>query len=448
MPWLTPPRPALLAVFLLLLPLPAVAVDAPLPAVLEGHAVLPAMTRIDPPADAPNLVRSSGKFTGPGNRRAGVEAAPGSQGGTLPVPGQPLQGISSLRRGPDGSLWGLSDNGFGAKANSADALLPIHRLRLNWQTGAVERLQTLWLSDPDRRFPWPVTLEGSETRYLTGADLDPESLVVTADGFWVGDEFGPWLLRFDRQGRLQALYETEVDGRVVRSPDHPQVRLPATPDQPAMFEVGRSRGFEGLTASADGTRLYALLEGPVWNEGQPERWADGKLRLRWLEFDPAAGRWTGQDRVYPLEAEGNAIGEATLLPDGRLLVLERDEGEGDAARACVHGQPATGCFRRPARFKRLYLLRMEGGDGSTLIKQGHVDLLAIPDPERRARQGGAGDRFRFPFATIESVVFLGDGRVVVANDNNLPFSAGRAPDRPDDTEFILLRIPALTAPVE
>lgn len=410
MPWLIPLRPALLAMFLLLLPLfpilPAAAVEAPLPAVLEGHAVLPALTRVDPPADAPDLVRSSGKFTGPGNRRAGVQEAAGSQGGTLPLPGQPVQGISSLRRGPDGSLWGLSDNGFGAKANSADALLPIHQLRLNWQSGAVERLQTLWLSDPDRRFPWPITLEGSETRYLTGADLDPESLVVTADGFWIGDEFGPWLLRFDRRGRLQALYETEVDGHVVRSPDHPQVRLPATPDQPALFEVGRSRGFEGLTASADGTRLY------------------------------------------PLEAEGNAIGEATLLPDGRLLVLERDEGEGDAAHACVQGQPATGCFRRPARFKRLYLLRMEGGDGSTLSKQGHVDLLAIPDPQQRARQGGSGNRFSFPFATIESVAYLGDGRVVVANDNNLPFSAGRAPDRPDDTEFILLRIPALTAPVE
>jgi hypothetical protein len=33
--------------------------------------------------------------------------------------------------------------------------------------------------------------------------------------------------------------------------------------------------------------------------------------------------------------------------------------------------------------------------------------------------------------------------IVVANDNNLPYSAGRKPNVQDDNEFILLRVPEL-----
>jgi hypothetical protein len=33
--------------------------------------------------------------------------------------------------------------------------------------------------------------------------------------------------------------------------------------------------------------------------------------------------------------------------------------------------------------------------------------------------------------------------IVVGNDNNLPFSAGRSLDKADDNEVILLRVPEL-----
>ena len=35
--------------------------------------------------------------------------------------------------------------------------------------------------------------------------------------------------------------------------------------------------------------------------------------------------------------------------------------------------------------------------------------------------------------------------IMVGNDNNLPFSAGRFLHRADDNEFILLRVPELLA---
>jgi len=35
---------------------------------------------------------------------------------------------------------------------------------------------------------------------LTGFDLDVESFVIAKDGtFWVGEEFGPYLLHFDKR---------------------------------------------------------------------------------------------------------------------------------------------------------------------------------------------------------------------------------------------------------
>ena len=69
------------------------------------------------------------------------------------------------------------------------------------------------------------------------------------------------------------------------------------------------------------------------------------------------------------------------------------------------------------------------------------DLLAIADPSHLAPavagdRGVGGDRFAFPFATIESLLPLPDGRVLVLNDNNFPFGRGRHAGAPDDSELI------------
>jgi hypothetical protein len=56
-----------------------------------------------------------------------------------------------------------------------------------------------------------------------------------------------------------------------------------------------------------------------------------------------------------------------------------------------------------------------------------------------------GDPFSFPLQSVESVEVLGATKLLVANDNNYPGSDGRwiARDRPDDTELIVVRVPAL-----
>ncbi|MBD2198989.1 MULTISPECIES: esterase-like activity of phytase family protein [Calothrix] len=131
-----------------------------------------------------------------------------ANGRTGPFPGQPIQGFSGVQFANSNSFYFLSDNGYGSKNNSADFLLRIQRLDPNFKgtengDGTVKVLDYIQLSDPDKKVPFKITNEGTSERFLTGADFDVESLIVDKDGsFWIGDEFGPYLLHFDRTGKL------------------------------------------------------------------------------------------------------------------------------------------------------------------------------------------------------------------------------------------------------
>jgi hypothetical protein len=427
------------------------------PATLAGHAWLGATAiSLAPPRDAPALFEVSGRFTGPQNRRidalgsvpAGSFISSGATrrltGLATPVKGQPVQGFSGIKSMGDGTYWATTDNGYGNRRNSPDALLMFHRIRPDWKTGGVEILETVFLSDPDRKLPYLIVNENTKERYLTGADLDPESIQPIGDQFWFGDEFGPYLVQVDRRGRVLALHETQVDGKPVRSPDHYAV---ASPPRSGNFVVDlqRSRGFEGLAASKDGRFLYGLLEGALWDEKEKKAEADaqGRSFLRILEFEVAAGRWTGRTWKYRLEDNAHNIGDFNLIDPTSGLVVERDNLEGTPEDVCA-GPPRADCYPRAAAFKRVYKVSLADADAEGFVKKvGYVDLLDIADPGGVARRGAKDGVFRFPFTTIENVDVVDAEHIVVGNDNNFPFSAGRRPNVQDDNELILLRVPEL-----
>ncbi|ALK10151.1 esterase-like activity of phytase family protein [Blastochloris viridis] len=424
------------------------------PATLAGHALIPAATSFTPPADAPADLAVSGKFAAPDRRRidalgtiAGTSflsdpAAPRATGFAVPIKGQPVQGFSGIKTMGDGTFLVLTDNGFGAKRDSVDTLLVAHRVRPDWKSGSVAMVETIHLRDPDRKVPFQITLEGTPTRYLTGADFDIESIQPIGDKLWFGEEFGPYLIRTDRTGKIEAVFDTLVDGKIARSPDHFQVLTPAVPGGKVDFTVRRSRGYEGMAASPDGKLLYPLLEGPLWDAGTGS-WesVDGKAVLRILEFSTAENKWTGRFWFYPLELAGNNIGDFNMIDPSMGLIIERDNGEGAEAQACPQGAARPDCFNVPARFKRVYKIELTDDTvGKPVRKVGYIDLMAIKDPKGLARQGGADGTFTFPFVTIEDVDRVDASHIVVANDNNFPYSAGRAPQKQDDNEFILLEV--------
>jgi glycerophosphoryl diester phosphodiesterase len=185
-------------------------------------------------------------------------------------------------------------------------------------------------------------------------------------------------------------------------------------DQP--FRVQASGGFEGLALSPDGTTLYPMLEKPL---------ADGPAGTLLIHaFDLAQRRYTGVRHLYPLESRGVSATDFVLFADGRGVVLERDNTQGD-----------------PLGFKSLQEVRLVG-DGLTVTKRRAVDLLRVDNPLHLTRQMagevGLGDPFAFPFITIEAVLVFDARHVGVLNDNNFPFSVGRhvRAGRPDDNEFI------------
>jgi len=371
---------------------------------LEARAVLPAETFAAGPP--------SGALIGPGP----------FNGITPPFASQPVQGISAVLPAGWGRYWLMPDNGYGAKTNSSDFLLRVYRARphfewpLGFGSGTVQILDWISLNDADENVPFAITNAAGE-RHLTGADFDIESMRRPGDGtIWFGEEFGPFLLHTDEDGTL---LEAPVPLPGVKSPQNPMLAPGEIANLPA------SGGFEGMAMSPDGSTLYPMLEKAITTDSDQSR--------RFIyEFDVASGSYTGDTWQYRMEAPGNAIGDLTQIDRHRMLVIERDSGQG-----------AT------ALFKRIYLvdLRKTDADGY-LLKRDLVDLMNIWDPFQislPARPGdlGLGTWFTFPFLTIESVLPLGNGRLLVINDNNFPFSAGRNPALPDDTELIRLRVPGL-----
>jgi hypothetical protein len=347
----------------------------------------------------------------------------GDNGVTPPFPSQPIPGFSAILDRGHGEFWAMPDNGYGSKANSGDFLLRVYRIRPDFETakggsGAVEIVDFIQLRDPDAEITFPLF---RSDRLLTGADLDIESLRVARDGsLWFGDEFGPFLLHTDTTGRV---LEAPIPLPGVQSPQNPFL-----PD-PDAWTIRASRGFEGTALSIDGKRLYPVLEGALRDDPDPRRRIVN-------EFDLRSRTYTGRTWQYRVDAgfPDAVIGDFTALDQHRFVLIERDDAQGADARQ-----------------KKVYRvdLRRVGADGY-LQKRLVVDLLRIRDPAGislppRPGEFGVGDPFSFPLQSVESLEVLGGERLLIASDNNYPFSDGRwsARDRPDDTELIVVRAPAL-----
>lgn len=401
---------------------------------LTGWARMPAATFADGP--------TSGQF------------AAANPYGTNPPPfagRQPVQGFSGVLAGPRRDVFHfLVDNGFGAQGNSADAVLRSYALRIDWRTrsggsGTVspadwhtgrERASfdvptRLQLNDAQRRLTVPIqadythyyNLAGNPAvdasiraqRLLTGADFDIESFRRDRWGhYWFGDEFGPYLVKTDMRGTV---LRSEIPLPGVYAPQHQDVVAGR-----AVANLPGSGGFEGLAINRSGDKLYTLLERTVAG--------DAAKTLRIDEFDIAREAYTGRRFVYPLDAQGSAIGDMVAVDDQRFVVLERN------------GSTVTS--PDPAPFKKVYLIDLEAvADGGVVRKTELVDLMQLADPHDLNGDGAA--RFTFPYVTIENVLILDERTLLVVNDNNFPYGGGRAAAS-DDTEFLRIRLPvSLTA---
>jgi hypothetical protein len=286
---------------------------------LEGFAMLPADTFAPGP--------TSGQFIAPAN------------GVMPPFAGkQPVQGVSSILRAPNGDFFVMSDNGFGSKPTSPDYVLRVYRVSPDFATaqggsGHITVKSFFTLHDPDRKLGFTIVADSAfypasnlevdpairTNRWLTGGDLDIESFREAHDGtLWFGDEFGPFLIHTDATGKV---LEAEFPLPGVKSPQNPYLGQ-ETPNLPG------SRGFEGMAIAPNGKTLYPMLEGSLTTD--PDQ-----RRLIINEFDLGTRQYTGKQWFYRLDAEistGQAIGDFTEVTKDTFLVIERDGQQGEPAQ--------------------------------------------------------------------------------------------------------------------
>ena len=165
--------------------------------------------------------------------------------------------------------------------------------------------------------------------------------------FWVGEEFGPYLLHFDAQGRLLS---PPVRHPVLRAPQNPQNAAPGPANLPS------SRGFESMTRNGDGSRLYLTTEASINSE--PD-----KRLLEIYEFDTRTEQYTGRTFKYAKDSSDSitggtnnatnifVTGDMTHVAGDRYIIIERDDFQGPPSSA-EPAAPEEALSVRPQRDRR------------------------------------------------------------------------------------------------
>ena len=283
-----------------------------------------------------------------------------------------------------GAYLGLPDRGPGGGTIAYDTRVQEFSVGVNSATGTISNLQltrTTPLTTGAQAFNGlnPTLLNGSPA--VLGRSLDPEGFAVGRNGnFYVADEYGPSVLEFTPSGSL------------VRSFAPPANLVPRQADTTLNFVDGRptittgrqdNRGYEGVTVSPDGSKLYAVLQAPLVNEGASNEGRRSR-NVRIVEYDTATGQ-AGRQLIYQLDdiaalnalvpgntfaatAQGRNIGISAIvaLNANEFLILERDN------RGVGVDDP-TGAI--PVASKRIYRIDISGATDVSGISLAGVNAL-------------------------------------------------------------------------
>lgn len=274
------------------------------------------------------------------------------------------------------------------------------------------------VNDADKSLTEPTTLV--QDAHAAGLLVHPYTF--RNEGLYLARDYNG-----DPEQEYRQFIQLGVDGYFTDFPatgdkvrDQAVQELVQSPDNPAVLagegaaNLARSRGFEGMAVSPDRTKLYPLLEGSVVG--------DPSTALRIYEFDLATQKYADElVGYYKLESPGNAIGDFTPINDTEYLVIERDNNQAAAAK-----------------LKKIFKVDFSEQDAAGYVEKTEVsDLLNIQDPDDLNEDGST--TFSFPFQTIEDVIVLDKDTILVANDNNYPFSVGRPPAI-DNNEILVLQL--------
>jgi hypothetical protein len=317
---------------------------------------------------------------------------------------QMLQGFSAtLKTDVNNQYYFLTDNGYGEKKNSADVLLRLYIANIDFssadkKSNTVVASKFINFRDPDKHLTFPIQADFShyyklesnpavdgtiiQNRLLTGADIDPESVQIDhAGNIWLGEEFGPFLIKLDASGKVML---PEISVPDVASPDNPNMIT-----KPNLPSTG---GFEGMAINPTGDILYPMLEATVMG--------DAEKSLRIYQFDTKTEQFADTFYRYQLDGE-TSIGDFIAINTHEFLVLERNDA------TLVNDNPV----------KKVYLIDINQISKAGFVqKRELVDLMRLDDPNDLNHDGKT--QYAFAYSHIENLLLIDSKTLLIANDNN------------------------------
>ncbi len=258
----------------------------------------------------------------------GVHAAPQFVNGlTIPATTIDATGVPGANAGRVGFFsdiyydpnrnewWGLSDRGPGGGTIPYETRVQRFTLDVDHASGAISNFRIAQTVKFTRADGTPFDGIAPNPTSSLGNALDPEGFVVNpvTGHFYVSDEYGPSLYEFDRQGVFVQAFAT---------PDRLVAKTGGVDDFGTTNTTGRrtNRGFEGLAVSADGAKVYAMLQSAMIDEG-----GSSGVMNRIVQFDTATYQ-ADRQFAYRMDTSGQGRGISALVAvnDTEFLVLERN----------------------------------------------------------------------------------------------------------------------------
>lgn len=306
---------------------------------------------------------------------------------------QPVGSFSALFPSQGSDSWlALSTGSFGNQQNSKDYLLTIQVLGLNWGNGNGDIYDPVILSDPKKKVSGTNIVNAStSTRYLTGADFNPQAFVQLSDSsFWVAEAYGPSLLHFRDNGQL-------LD---------------------APIPLSGAGALQGMGLIPGTKQLIIALHGQGSN-------------VVFRVFDAAKKTLGDPVSTYQLSDASHNVSDVAMVNGTQAVVIEQDSQQGAAAK-----------------FKMIFLVDLSVDPAK---KSPLADLLNIADPngiatsslfaEQPANGFGLSSPFKFPYMDVSAVYPVNDKTLLVVNNNHLPNGTARSANRADDSDFITIQVP-------
>ncbi|KAL4779810.1 esterase-like activity of phytase-domain-containing protein [Aspergillus varians] len=215
--------------------------------------------------------------------------------------------------------------------------------------------------------------------------LDSEGLVIDNEGyFWVSDEYGPYVYRFNRNGKMVlALQPPEAylprrNGTLSFNAASPPLYDPGLVTNPEDPKTGRNnnQGFEALTISPDGNTLHVMIQSALNQEGGPKK--KNRQPARVLQYDISNPSKPQYKHEY-----------AVILPKF-VDYTDKDLDEKVASQSEILQLPGTGDFLILSRDS------FGGGSGDTLSVYRQADIFSISNSTTDLK----GEKYDSPAGSI------------------------------------------------